>query len=211
MRVMDRIFVALYDTILAGSEKAGLSDLRAGLLAQARGRALELGAGTGLNVAHYPAGLTRLVLTEPEPMMAKRLRARVADLGRADVEVVDAGADALPFPDGSFDAVISTLVLCTVPSVEDALAQVRRVLAPGGRLLFLEHIRNPDPKRARHQDRFDPIQKVIGGGCHCNRPTPDLITAAGFTLEGLRHEPFPKAYPLVQPLALGAAAVRPDL
>ncbi|MCW2999523.1 MAG: class SAM-dependent methyltransferase [Solirubrobacterales bacterium] len=205
MAVMDRIFAALYDTLFAASEKAGLRDLRAGLLAQASGRVLELGAGTGLNAAHYPAGLERLVLSEPEPMMAKRLRAKVADLGRTDLEVVDAGADALPFEDDSFDTVVSTLVLCTVPSVEGALAEVRRVLAPGGRLLFLEHVRNTDPKRARSQDRFNPIQKRIAGGCNCNRPTPDLLTAAGFTLEGLRNEPFRKAYPVVQPLAIGTA------
>ncbi len=205
MPVMDRIFAALYDTVLAGSEKAGLSDLRHEVLAQAGGRVLELGAGTGLNLAHYPAGLERLVLTEPEPLMSKRLKAKLADSGRTDVEVVEAGADALPFADDSFDTVISTLVLCTVPSVDGALAEVRRVLAPGGRLLFLEHVRNADAKRARSQDRFNPIQRKIAGGCNCNRPTPDLLSAAGFTVQGLRTEPFRKAYPVVQPLAVGTA------
>ncbi|MCW2997098.1 MAG: Methyltransferase type 11 [Solirubrobacterales bacterium] len=205
MAIMDRVFAALYDTIFAAAEKAGLTDLRRGLLSQATGRVLELGAGTGANAALYPAGLDRLVLTEPEELMAKRLRAKVADLGRTDLEVVAAGAQALPFPDDSFDTVVSTLVLCTVPDVPGALAEVRRVLAPGGRLLFLEHVRNADPKRARSQDRFNPIQQRIAGGCHCNRPTPDLLEAAGFTVQGLRNEPFRRAYPVVQPLAIGTA------
>ncbi len=205
MSVMDRIFVALYDTIVAAAEQAGLRDLRAGVVGQAQGRVLELGAGTGLNVAHYRAGLERLVFTEPDPGMAKHLRARVADEGRTDAEVVDAGADALPFADDSFDTVVSTLVLCTVPSVDGALGEIRRVLAPGGRLLFLEHIRNPDPKRARSQDRFNPIQQRIAGGCNCNRPTPDLLEAANFRVEALRHEAFRRTYPVVNPLALGAA------
>lgn len=205
MSVMDRVFVALYDTIFAAAEQAGLRDLRAGVVGQAEGRVLELGAGTGLNAAHYPDGLQRLVLTEPDPGMAKRLRARLADLGRTDAEVVDAGAGDLPFEDDSFDTVVSTLVLCTVPSVDGALGEIRRVLAPGGRLLFLEHVRNSDPKRARSQDRFNPIQQRIAGGCNCNRATPDLLEAANFRVHGLRHEPFRRTYPVVNPLALGVA------
>jgi ubiquinone/menaquinone biosynthesis C-methylase UbiE len=205
MSLLDRLFAAVYDPLMSASEKAGLRDLRHGLLAEASGRVLELGAGTGLNAAHYPAALDRLVLTEPEPPMAKRLRAKVAELGRADVEIVEAGADALPFPDDSFDTVVCTLVLCTVPSVGAALSEIRRVLAPGGRLLFLEHIRNPEPKRARTQDRWNPIQKRIAGGCNCNRPTPDLLRNAGFTLAEMRTEPFRKGPPVVQPLAIGTA------
>jgi ubiquinone/menaquinone biosynthesis C-methylase UbiE len=205
MSILDRLFAAVYDPLMSASEKAGLREMRHGLLAQASGRVLEVGAGTGLNAAHYPAGLDRLVLTEPEAPMAKRLRAKVDELGRADVEVVEAGADALPFPDDSFDTVVSTLVLCTVPSVGAALSEVRRVLAPGGRLLFLEHIRNPDPKRARTQVRWNPIQQRIAGGCNCNRNTPDLLRNAGFTLTGMQIEPFRKGPPVVQPLAIGTA------
>lgn len=205
MRIMDRIFAAVYDTAFATMEKAGLTDLRREVLGQASGRVLEIGAGTGANAALYPPGLDRLVLTEPEEFMAKRLRAKLPDIGRTDLEVVAAGADALPFPDDSFDTVVSTLVLCTVPDVPAALAEIRRVLAPGGRLLFLEHVRNADPKRARSQDRFNPIQNRIAGGCHCNRATPDLLTAAGFDVRGLRNTPFPKGYPVVQPLAIGTA------
>jgi ubiquinone/menaquinone biosynthesis C-methylase UbiE len=203
--VLDRLFAALYDPVLSASEKAGLRELRAGLLAGASGRVLEIGAGTGLNAAHYPHGLERLVMTEPTPAMAKRLRAKVAALGRPELEVVEAGADALPFADGSFDTVVCTLVLCTVPAVGPALTEIARVLAPGGRLLFLEHVRHPDAGRARKQDRFNPVQQRIAGGCNCNRPTPDLIRAAGFRVVDERSEPFRKAWQVLQPLAVGTA------
>lgn len=204
MSVADRIFASLYDTIFAQAEKHGLSEMRGELLAQAEGRVLELGAGTGLNLGHYGPGVTRLTLTEPYEPMAKRLRTRLAEDGR-DAEVIGVGAESLPLEDGSVDTVVSTLVLCTVGSVEASLAEVRRVLAPGGRLLFMEHVRNTDPKRARSQDRFNPIQQRIAGGCNCNRPTPDLIKAAGFTVSGMRTERFPRAYPVVQPLVIGVA------
>ncbi len=206
MSVLDRLFAALYDPLLSVSEQAGLRELRAGLLAQASGRVLEIGAGTGLNAAHYPAGLERLVLTEPTPAMAKRLREKVALLGRDGVEVVEAGADALPFADDSFDTVVGTLVLCTVPEVPSVLVELQRVLAPGGRLLFLEHVRHPDPERARRQDRFNPVQRRIAGGCNCNRPTPDLLREAGFAVD-TRQEPFRKAWSVLQPLAVGTAEV----
>lgn len=204
MSVWGRVFAGVYDRALRGSEEHGLRELRAGLLAQASGRVLELGAGTGLNLPHYPAGLTELVLTEPEAAMAQRLERRV---GRAGVRarVVRTGAEALPFADGSFDTVVSTLVLCTVGDLDGSLAEVRRVLIPGGRLLFLEHVRHPDAARARRQARFTPIQRRVACGCHLDRATPAAIVRAGFTLEEERSSHFPKAPSLMQPLAIGRA------
>ncbi len=204
MPLMDRLFAALYDPVLSISEKAGLRDLRADLLAGASGRVLEIGAGTGLNADHYPEGLRRIVLTEPTSAMVKRLREKIATSGRPEIEVLEAPADALPFPDDSFDTVVCTLVLCTVPVVDSALAELKRVLAPGGRLLFLEHVRHPDAGRARKQDRFNPIQRRIAAGCNCNRPTPDLLRQAGFQVN-VRTEPFRKAWKVLQPLAVGTA------
>jgi ubiquinone/menaquinone biosynthesis C-methylase UbiE len=205
MSVWGRVFAALYDRFLAASERNGLGDLRTELLAGLHGRVLEIGAGTGVNLQHYPrTGIDALVLTEPEAPMARRLEDRVAGSGR-DAQVIRASADDLPFGDGSFDAVVCTLVLCTVPSVERTLAELRRVLVPGGRLLFLEHVRHDDPARARRQDRWTPMQRRIACGCHLNRDTPALIARAGFTVDEVRRQHFPKGPSTVQPLAIGVA------
>lgn len=202
--LVNRIFAALYDPALRRSERHGLAALRRGLLAQASGRTLELGAGTGLNLAHYPAVVTRLVVTEPEAPMAARLRERVRTSG-STAEVVEAGAERLPFADGSFDTVVATLVLCTVPDLAASLAEARRVLVPGGHLLFLEHVRHADATRARRQERFTPLQRRIACGCHLDRATPEAIAAAGFINHEVRYEHFPKAAKVLQPLAVGSA------
>ena len=139
MSVMGRIFAALYERMMKDTEEAGLRDHRRAIVGRARGRVLEIGAGTGLNLDHYGPEVTELVLTEPEEPMARRLRARLTK-----GEVIGAGADDLPFPDGSFDTVVSTLVLCTVPDQQVALGELRRVLKPGGPLLLT----TPDHPRA---------------------------------------------------------------
>jgi ubiquinone/menaquinone biosynthesis C-methylase UbiE len=203
--VWGRVFAAIYDRMLAASEEAGLADRRAAVLAQARGRVLEIGAGTGHNLRHYPeVGIDELILTEPEAPMARRLEDRVAGAAR-DVQVLRAGAEQLPFADASFDTVVGTLVLCTVGDPRRALAEVHRVLAPGGQLLFLEHVRNPDPARARRQDRLTPVWRYIGHGCHPNRDTPRLIADAGFDVTALEDGHFPKGPSIVQPLVSGVA------
>ncbi len=202
MSLWGRIFATLYDPVLRASERNGLGELRAGLLAQATGRTLELGAGTGLNLEYYPPAVTELVLTEPEAPMAARLEQRAR--GRS-VQVLRVGAEELPFEDGSFDTVVVTLVLCTVPDLERSLAEIRRVLAPGGRLLFLEHVRHPDPERARRQARLTPIQRRVACGCHLDRDTPAAIAAAGLKVTEHRSEHFPKAAKFLQPLAVGSA------
>jgi SAM-dependent methyltransferase len=162
----------LYDPFLALGERRGMAARRRALLAGARGRVLEIGAGTGHNLAAYPAGLEALVLTEPDPAMRTRLRRRAEHGG---VTVVEAGAEALPFADGAFDTVVSTLVLCTVPDADAAVREVRRVLRPGGRLLFLEHVRADDRRHARRQDRLARPWRAFAAGCHCNRPTLELL------------------------------------
>jgi ubiquinone/menaquinone biosynthesis C-methylase UbiE len=205
MSLWGRIFAATYDRMLAASEEAGLGEHRTKLLGGVRGRVLEIGAGTGVNLRHYPPdGFAELVLTEPEPPMARRLEDRVAGAAR-DAQVLRASADALPFADASFDTVISTLVLCTVPDAPKALAELHRVLTPGGQLLFMEHVRHDDPKRARRQDQITPVWRHVGHGCHLNRDTPALIAAAGFDVAELTRTFFPKGPSFVQPLAVGAA------
>lgn len=204
MSLGERFFAAIYDRAFSTMENAGLRDMRASIVGQASGRVLELGAGTGLNLAHYTPAVESLVLTEPAEPMARRLRRKLADSGR-EAQVIETGAERLPVEDESVDTVVSTLVLCTVPSVEDSLAEVRRVLVPGGRLLFLEHVRHSDPRRARNQDRFNPIQNRIAQGCHCNRATPKLIADAGFKLVDVVSARLPRAYPVIRPLAMGSA------
>ncbi len=204
MSLYGRLFAAMYDRMLEGAERAGLADRRRELLSQVRGRVLELGAGTGHNLQFYPGTIEELVLTEPEEPMAKRLEARLAQHGHSG-RVVRAPAEALPFPDDSFDTVVSTLVLCTVKDPERSLAEIDRVLRPGGALLFLEHVRSSDQRIARWQDRLHGIWLRFGHGCNCNRPTPDLIQRSALELEQIEHGELPKAPPIVRPLAIGRA------
>ena len=176
------IFAALYDRLGGVAERGWLGDRRARLLVGASGQVLEIGGGTGANLPHYRrAG--RVVVAEPDPYMREKLRRK---LGTAPVpvDVSEAGAESLPFPDGSFDAVVSTLVLCTVPDQGAALAEVRRVLRPGGRLLFIEHVR-AEGYAARVQDGILPVWRRLLAGCHPNRDTPRSIREAGFEIGAL--------------------------
>jgi ubiquinone/menaquinone biosynthesis C-methylase UbiE len=199
------LFAAMYDRLMAGTERAGLADRRAQLVAGARGATLELGAGTGLNLRHYPAAVTDLVLAEPDRHMARRLRARLGEAGRP-AEVVEAPAERLPFEDGRFDTVVVTLVLCTVQDPAQALEEIARVLKPGGRLLFLEHVRAPDGARlSRWQDRLERPWGWFGGGCHPNRDTIAAVEASPLSVESAEHGELPKAPPIVRPLVVGVA------
>jgi len=202
-----RMFSVLYDRAFEASEEAGLREMRRDLLKQARGRVLELGAGTGLNLDLYPhEGLDRLVLTEPDPHMFKQLRQR-AEENCPGADISEAGAEDLPFEDDSFDTVVVTLVLCTVPDQPAALREISRVLAPQGQLLFLEHVRASDPGLAKWQDRLEKPWRFIGDGCHCNRDTVAGITAAGFDLGEVEHGELPKIAPIVRPLVKGTARI----
>jgi ubiquinone/menaquinone biosynthesis C-methylase UbiE len=199
-----RFFAAIYDRTLAGAERAGLTDRRKGLLSQAHGRTLEIGAGTGVNLEHYPAAVTDLVLAEPEEAMASRLDQRCARAGRP-AAIVRASAEHLPFEADSFDTVVATLVLCTVGDVEQALAEISRVLRPGGSLLFLEHVRSDDPKLARWQDRLNPIQQRIACGCNCNRATVASIVASGMQVAECEQGTLEKTFFYLKPLVVGRA------
>jgi ubiquinone/menaquinone biosynthesis C-methylase UbiE len=204
--VYGKIFAALYDPLLAWTERSGLREHRRALLAKARGRVLEIGAGTGLNLAHYTDAITDLTLAEPEEPMARRLERRLAASGRKGA-VVHAPAEQLPFEDHRFDTVVSTLVLCTVVDPDRSLAEIKRVLAPGGQLLFLEHVRSENPLLASWQDRLHGPWLAFGHGCHCNRPTQSNIERAGFTVEEIEHGRVKRLPVIVRPLIVGRAAV----
>jgi ubiquinone/menaquinone biosynthesis C-methylase UbiE len=198
-----RLGAALYDWCLGSAERAGLSDLRRDLVSSATGRTIEIGAGTGLNLAHYP-DVSELVLTEPDRHMARRLRDR-ATVALRVAKVVQAPGEDLPFPDARFDTAVMTLALCTAPEPDRVLAEIARVLVPGGRLLFMEHVRSDDPRLARWQDRLHRPWKAFGNGCHCNRTTLATIEASPFAVESVEHGEFPKAPPIVRPLISGSA------
>jgi ubiquinone/menaquinone biosynthesis C-methylase UbiE len=199
-----RMFSAAYDRGFKASEEAGLREMRRELLAGARGRVLELGAGTGLNLDLYPEGIESLALLEPDPHMTKQLRRKLAESDR-QAEIVEAPAEKLPFDDDSFDTVAVTLVLCTVPDPQVALAEIKRVLKPGGQLLFLEHVRSRNPDLAKWQDRLEAPWRFLGDGCHCNRDTVSAISAAGFELGEVERPEFPKGLPIIKPMAKGSA------
>jgi ubiquinone/menaquinone biosynthesis C-methylase UbiE len=148
------------------------------------GEVLEIGFGSGLNVPHYPPAVTGVTAVEPSEVGWRLAQERVRSAG---VPIQRSGLDgqALPFPDGSFDAALSTWTLCTIPDATAALREIRRVLRPGGVLHFAEHGRAPDDGVLRWQRRLDPVQKRLGGGCHLSKPIDELLAAAGFTVERL--------------------------
>lgn len=201
-----RAFSAAYDRGFKGAEDAGLREMRRELLARARGRVLELGAGTGLNLEHYPEKIESLTLVEPDPHMTKQLREKLARAGKsAEISVIEAPGEELPFAEGSFDTVVVTLVLCTVPDQAATLTEIRRILAPSGELLFLEHVRAHDPGLAKWQDRLEGPWRFLADGCHCNRDTVAAIGAAGFQLGEVEGGELAKLPPLVRPLVTGSA------
>ncbi|HEX6460877.1 MAG TPA: class I SAM-dependent methyltransferase [Thermoleophilaceae bacterium] len=202
----ERFSARIYDPFLWLAERGGMAQRRRDLLASARGRVLEIGAGTGLNVRHYPPGIDELVLTEPVASMARRLERRAA---RHDGKprVVVAPAERLPFPDNAFDTVVSTLVLCTVPEPDQALAEIRRVLKPDGALLFIEHLRSDVERWGRWQDRLERPWAAFASGCRCNRNTLDLLGESGMHLAELDRRKWRGMPRVVRPLAIGSARI----
>ena len=182
-----------------------MGERRARLLSEVRGTVLEIGGGTGANLPHY-RDAERVVVTEPDPFMRRRLRPRL-DRCRVPAELWEAGAEALPFEDESFDAVVSTLVLCTVGDQREALAQIRRVLRPGGRLLFIEHVRG-EGFAARFQDGIEPLWMRLFGGCHPNRDTVRSVREAGFEVGALEWFLPPLSPGGLVPYVQGAAVAR---
>ena len=205
---MSWLMAAVYERSCMAAEKAGLSGWRARLLSTLEGSVLEVGAGTGLNLPHYPKAVTRLVLSEPDKHMRSALkRKRGAQLDKG-VEVVGGSLDGLPMDDASFDAVVATLVLCSVADPARALAEIHRVLRPGGQYLFLEHVAadpHQEPGRYKWQGRIEPLWKRAMDNCHLRRQTDRYIREAGFDIEWMERESIPKAPPWVRPSVRGMA------
>jgi ubiquinone/menaquinone biosynthesis C-methylase UbiE len=173
-------------------DRGGVIDHRRRLLAGLRGEVLEVGAGNGLNFAHYPPDVTRVLAVEPEPRLRKIARGN-AERASVPVEVVDGVAERLPAGDGAFDAAVASLVLCSVRDQAVALGELRRVIRPGGELRFLEHVRAQTPGLARLQRVADAtLWPLLMGGCHTSRDTAAAISAAGFEIEEIARFLFPE-------------------
>lgn len=172
------IFSRLMDNAMRGFDEE-----RRRVLAPAHGQVLEVGFGTGMNLRNYPDTVERLVALDPLDVLQERVEKRIAAVS-FPVERVNLSADGtLPFADDTFDTVVATFTLCSIPDVEKALAEMKRVLKPGGHYLFLEHGKAESPRVARWQDRLNPVQNVIGCGCNLNREADRLVQSAGFDLD----------------------------
>ncbi|MGE0130662.1 MAG: class I SAM-dependent methyltransferase [Blastocatellales bacterium] len=197
------IFPRILDWSLGAPE---FGKYRRRALEPARGETLEIGFGTGLNLPYYPEAVSRLTVIDSENMLEDRVERRIAD---CPIPVMKMRLDAqgrLPFDDCAFDTVVSTLTLCSIADTASALAEMRRVLKPEGRLAFFEHGRSDDPQVARRQDRFNPIQKIIGVGCNMNRRIDRLIEDAGFKIATLDRFVLPKTPRLLAEMYRGVAA-----
>lgn len=201
------LLAPIYDRMVAPAEEACFRDWRQALLADLDGKVLEIGAGTGANLPHYPPTVDRLVLTEPEPLMLRQLRTHL-DRAPAGIHVTAerATASSLPVGTGEADAVVATLVLCTVPEPDAVLAEARRVLRPGGRLVFVEHVAADDrPERLRRQRMLDPLWPHLAGGCRLTRRTEAAILDAGFEMASITRESARKAPKVIRPMIRGTA------
>ena len=173
------LFARGYARMAAKAESEGAAEHRTELLAGLTGRVVEVGAGNGLNFKHYPETVEHVLAVEPEPLL-RDLATKAAEHAPVPIEVVDGVADALPAADGSFDASIASLVLCSVPDQDRALAELWRVIRPGGELRFYEHVRAESPSFAQFQRVVDLVWPLVGGGCHTSRDTPTAVERAGF-------------------------------
>lgn len=199
-----RFFARWYPDLMQRAEDAGQADIRARHLARAQGRALDLGTGNGFSVPHYTAAVAELVMVEPNPGLRQQLQRRTADIRATAWEIVDGDAYALPFPDASFDTVSASLVFCSLDRPEAALAELARVLKPGGTFLFHEHVRGTGLLRVLHEVAT-PLQSRIADGCHLNRDFLGLLDRSAFEVTEVEHLRMPGPPARITPMVVGAA------
>lgn len=188
-----RILPHLMNAVMSTAENR---EIRSRVCADLDGTVVEIGFGSGLNVAHYPSGVHTVHAVEP---LARSMAIAAERIETSPVHIAHTGltGERVDLPDASADAVLTTWTLCSIPDVDAALGEIRRVLKPGGMLHFVEHGISPDPKVARRQGRIEPINKILFGGCHLTRDIPGLLTSAGFTIQTMttyQHDKEPKPF-----------------
>ena len=207
----ERFFAWYYPKLIGLSERAGQAEVRRELLLEAAGRTLEIGAGSGANVPHYTERVSELVLSDPSPQMRGQLR-ELLDTDPPPVgswELAELSGERLPFEDASFDTVVGGFIMCSIPDPEAAIAEIARVLRPGGRYIFLEHVHAGEGTAlGRFQDLIEIPHRYVAAGCHPNRHTGELIERSPLRVERLERGEMPKALPSVRPTIRGSA-VRP--
>lgn len=199
-----RFFARWYPTLMARVERDGQSEMRQTQLRQARGKTLEIGAGNGFSVRYYTEAVDELVLLEPNPDFRGALSAEASQAGAVNITVIDGDAHALDFPDRNFDTVTASLVFCSLTDPAHTLDEVHRVLKPGGRFLFHEHVRGHGC-RAVIQNSLTPVHRGLADGCHPNRDFESLLFGSPLELDELTRTQMPTWLPTIKPLVLGAA------
>jgi ubiquinone/menaquinone biosynthesis C-methylase UbiE len=199
----NQVLPRLIDFVLSRPE---VSELRAAALADASGEVLEIGFGTGLNLAHYPKSVAKLAALDPATMLPRRVETRIA-AATFPVERVQCGGEGLPFDARRFDCVVTTFTLCSIAEVAAALTEIRRVLKHSGSYLFLEHGRSENARVARWQDRLNGIQRLIGGGCNLNRQIDRLVRDAGFEITHFERPKMPNTPSILADHYLGRAQI----
>ncbi|WP_025348517.1 class I SAM-dependent methyltransferase [Nocardia nova] len=201
-----RQFARWYPGFMARVDRAGQADVRRTQLAHAHGRTLEIGVGNGLSLPNYPDDLEELVLLEPNPALRDQLATR-DDAPDIPVTIVDGDAHDLDFPDADFDTATASLVFCSLRDPARALGELHRVLRPGGRFLFHEHVRGTG-LRGTIQDLATPLQRRLADGCHANRDFESLLEASDFEVTEIEHTRMPTMMPTIVPLVVGTARRR---
>jgi ubiquinone/menaquinone biosynthesis C-methylase UbiE len=203
----DRLFAIWYPRLMALSERAGQAEVRAAQLSRAKGRTLEVGAGSGLSLPHYGEAVTELVLIEPDPDFRRALRKTIEQQPgtQRHATVVDADVQRLPFDDATFDTVTASFTFCSVQRPDLGLMELHRVLRPGGQFLFHEHVRG-EGLRARLQDVMAPLQVALAGGCFPNRDFSETLRRSAFRVDQIVPGRMPRAFPTVSPVVHGVAS-----
>lgn len=206
MSVFSWLSAKMYDKIMRDAESKCLQDWRAALLSNASGAVLEVGPGTGSNLNYYPQSIAKLVLLEPSVDMCYRLRLKLSAHSPYPIELLEGNAEAIPFPDASFNTIVCTLVLCSVSNITKALAEFHRVLVPTGKLIFIEHVAaTQHPARLKWQHRLEPIWKIIALGCHLTRSTEEALIQSGFVIEEIARQSIRGVPAIVRPSIRGVA------